>query len=111
MRMGVKAMSNLPGFVWIGLALALFLALLDWPYGYYQFLRLAVCAGAAFIAFATWRASPVWGCALVALALLFNPLVPVHFERGTWALIDAGAGVLLLAHWWVVGRTQGGKDG
>lgn len=64
------------------LAVALLAALAGWPYGYYQFLRWAVCAGAAYCG---WRASREgrawWVVGFVGLALLFNPFRPVHFNR------------------------------
>lgn len=65
-------------------------ALADWPYGYYQFLRWAVSAGAAYCG---WRASQEgriwWVVGFVGLALLFNPFQAVHFRRDEWAWIDA----------------------
>ncbi len=64
-------------------------ALADWPYGYYQFLRWAVCAGAVYCG---WRASQegriLWVVGFVGLALLFNPFQTIHFRRDEWAWID-----------------------
>ena len=51
------------------------------PYGFYTFLRLVVCAATAFLAYREWTvgsAVTAWMVALGALALLFNPLLPVH---------------------------------
>ncbi len=34
----------------------------------------------------------------VAAAILFNPIAPIRFQRGTWATLDlAGAGLFLFA--------------
>ena len=82
----------------IGVAVLLLAAVTDWPYGYYQFLRWAVCAAAAFCA---WRASQdgrtAWLIGFVALALLFNPFHTIHFRRSEWAWIDALAALAFLA--------------
>jgi len=38
------------------------------------------------------------------VALLFNPLVIVSFDRETWAPIDVAVATMYLSHWWFVGR-------
>ena len=82
----------------ISAAVLLLAALADWPYGYYQFLRWAVCAAADFCA---WRASQdgrtAWLIGFAGLALLFNPLHTIHFRRFEWAWIDALAAITFLA--------------
>ena len=84
--------------VQISAAVLLLAALADWPYGYYQFLRWAVCAAAAFCA---WRAlqdgRTTWLIGFVGLALLFNPFHTIHLRRSEWALIDALAALAFLA--------------
>lgn len=79
-----------------GLLLA---ALADWPYGYYTFLRLAVCLAGAILAWQSFRDQrPVWALAMTALALLFNPLILVHFHRQEWAWIDAVSALVFLVY-------------
>jgi hypothetical protein len=79
-------------------AVLLLAALADWPYGYYQFLRLAVCAAAAFCAWRAWRDhQPLWVVGMVGLVLLFNPIYTAHFRRGEWAWIDALSALTFLA--------------
>lgn len=79
-------------------AALLLAAIADWPYGYYEFLRIAVCAAASVLA---WRSSqtawPLWAIFMAGIALLFNPIIPVHFQRAEWAWIDAVAAVVFLA--------------
>lgn len=74
-------------------------ALLDLPYGYYQLLRLVVCAVTAFGAWlAMHEGSTGWTVILAVLALLFNPVIPVYLDRETWALIDVlSAGLLIVS--------------
>ena len=70
-------------------AVFLFLAFLDWPYGYYQLLRLVVTGAAAWVAYIAFTGKKQWLMAIfIIVALLFNPLVPVRLGRETWAGID-----------------------
>ena len=77
-----------------------------WPYDYYTLLRFVVCPVAASESyFAFQRAEEANGAgrdkqqrrawAFVALAVLFNPFVPVHLAQSTWNVIDIGVGVAL----------------
>lgn len=71
-------------------------ALLPHRYSYFTILRWVVCPVGAYSAVEAWqkhRMGVVWLC--VVLALLFNPLLPVHLDRGTWEVVDIfGAGFL-----------------
>jgi hypothetical protein len=66
------------------------LAVLPLPYGYYTMLRLVVTI--ASLTSAVWfyrRAGRSWLIvALVTVALLFNPIVPVFLDRGIWLVVD-----------------------
>lgn len=46
------------------------------------------------------RVRTVWVIVLGILALLFNPLIPVHLTRALWAPIDLASAALLAAHLW-----------
>jgi len=70
-------------------ALMLFGALGDWPYGYYQLLRFVVCGVSAYIAFIAYQWQKLWATWLFGfIAVLFNPLVPIHLSREIWQTID-----------------------
>lgn len=87
-------------FRWAALACAAALAAapLHWPYGYYQFLRLAVTALAIWLAAAAIRQqATAWTILGVGLALLYNPILPVYLKRTTWLPIDLVASVLCVA--------------
>lgn len=59
------------------------------PYAYCQLMRWVVCAVAVFVAYNAWtfkRPWVVWVFGFVAV--LFNPLVPIHMQRDTWQVID-----------------------
>lgn len=99
--------SDVHTAVWLVPAGALLLAVLPLPYGFYTFLRLVVFGGAGFLAYREWTVSgavSVWMAAFVVLALLFNPLIPVHLNREAWAPIDVGTAILMVVHWRLVRR-------
>ena len=65
------------------------------PYGYYQLLRLVVCACAAYLAWATARGRLNAAALLLGgSALLFNPVFRVHFDRSTWSVINVAAALV-----------------
>jgi len=70
-------------------------ALAPHPYGYYIALRWVTCAVAVYTVIVAAQAE-LWGwvVAFGAVALLFNPLVPVHLDRGTWSPIDIAVAAL-----------------
>ena len=75
----------------------LFLSLGSWPYGFYQILRWVVCAAAVLVGIRAYSLKvgwPLWVFGVVAI--LFNPLQPIHLSRNTWRPIDAVVGILFL---------------
>ncbi|OIO54797.1 hypothetical protein AUJ46_02310 [Candidatus Peregrinibacteria bacterium CG1_02_54_53] len=81
----------------VGTALMLFLALADFPYAYYQILRWVVCGVAAYSAYnAHEHRSIVWTWIFGVVAILFNPIAPIHFQRETWMTLDVAAAVIFL---------------
>ena len=82
-------------------AIMLLLALLRWPYDYYRVLRWVTCAAAVFVAYCGWTWKQQWATWLFGVvAVLFNPLIPIHLTRDIWQVIDvvvAGMFVLVLA--------------
>lgn len=68
------------------------------PYGYYTLLRLVACGVfvfAAFIAFNRKREVLPWVYGL--MAVIFNPIIKLHFPKELWAAVDIAAAILLLA--------------
>lgn len=64
-------------------------ALADWPYGYYQLLRLVTCGIAIYIAYTAYAWKKIWVVWLFGfIALLFNPLIPIHLSRELWQPIN-----------------------
>ena len=75
--------------IWHASSLLLVIAVLPLPYGYYMLLRLLITASAAYVAYKNFnKEMPVWGIVFVIVALLFNPLYVVHFDKTLWVIID-----------------------
>ena len=72
------------------------LALSSMPQGYYTFLRLVVCSYALFVFFHEIRKDLSWRAIVPALlALLYNPVFPVHFEdKDIWRALNITSIVL-----------------
>lgn len=71
----------------------------DMPYGYYQFVRVAVCVACTFLAdlnFQSSRSLGGWVILLIATALLFNPIAPVHLSKAIWRWLDGLAAMALI---------------
>jgi hypothetical protein len=81
----------------IGLAVLLFICLLDMPYGYYQFVRVA--ATSVFVLFAIQSynlKSNAMILIYVILAILFQPFEKIALGREVWNVLDVIVGVGLL---------------
>ncbi|MBZ9720155.1 hypothetical protein LB519_20120 [Mesorhizobium sp. AD1-1] len=73
------------------------LAVAPWPYGYYQLLRVIVCAAGIYCGAVVWKSALenhnlAW--ALFGAAAIFNPFLPVHLPRELWAVFNVGAAAL-----------------
>lgn len=87
--------------VWIVPAVLLAVAIADWPYGYYQLVRFVVCSACAYLVYVEYQANRAvnfWVIALGAIAVLFNPIAPIHLPKDVWRWLDGLAAVALIAH-------------
>ena len=79
-------------------AIILLFALAPLPYGYYQLLRFVVCGVSAYVAFIAYTWQKMWAtCLFGFIAVLFNPLIPIHLPREVWQLIDVVCVFLFIA--------------
>jgi len=85
-------------------AVFLFLALFDgWQYGFFTILRFVVFAATAYTAWMAYQDKQEgWAWMMGAVAVLFNPFIPVYLERETWVVIDALVGVFNLTSIWLL---------
>ena len=87
--------------LWLAPAVLLTGALLPWPYGYYELLRLAVCAVSGWIAYEQWRhddAVSGWVVAFGGMAMLYNPLMPIHLTREIWSMLNLASALVFVLH-------------
>ncbi len=75
---------------------ALLIAVLPLPYGYYELLRLVACGLSSWAAWGSWQVglqnrAGCWGL----LALIYNPIVPVHLDKPTWIVINLASAVAI----------------
>ena len=76
-------------------AILLLWALVDNPYGYYQFLRWVILIIAVCSAYVSYTQQKItWAWIFGIMAVLFNPVIPLHFSRGNWQFIDVVAAVI-----------------
>jgi hypothetical protein len=74
------------------------------PYSFYTLLRWICCAVFVYSAFTAHERNRVpWVWIFGVLAVLFNPIVPVHLQRDTWQIVDwvttAAIGVAAAVFW------------
>lgn len=75
----------------------LFLALGKHPYWFYTILRFVVCGVAAYGAFFAIKLErKSWAWSLGIVAILFNPFIPIHLDRDTWAIIDVIVALVII---------------
>jgi hypothetical protein len=91
-------------------AALLFLALVRLPIGYYTFLRIAVTIGALLLLHHHWTRNGinVWVVLFGAVAILFNPVLPIYLgDRSLWLPFNIAGGVLFVVAGFAMPRTSG----
>ena len=86
------------------MAAMLFGCLLKWQYSYYQILRWIVCGGFLLFGYKEYEEKRLYiALPCFTIAILFNPLAPIHLDRETWLPIDISIGVTLVV--WIIADT------
>lgn len=81
----------------IVLAVILFICVLDMPYGYYQFVRIAMTFGFSYLAYSANKLNrDNEFIPYIVAVMVFQPFAIVHLNKTTWNVIDVIAGVALL---------------
>lgn len=81
----------------IGLAVLLFLCLLNMPYGFYQFVRFVALIGFGILAYkANEDGKQTEMIIYGGLALLFQPFFKIALGRAMWNFIDVIVGIGLI---------------
>jgi hypothetical protein len=79
------------------LIILFFISIFDLPYGFYEFLRLIVCLFSvvfAFFYFCCKDSLSFASITAIAIAILWNPVMPVTLDKETWVCLDIIAIVL-----------------
>ncbi len=68
-----------------------------WPYGFYQVLRWVVALSAIYNAYNAYESKQNnWVVIMTSIAILFNPISPIHLEKNVWVVIDIITSVIML---------------
>lgn len=87
-----KITDWLPPWVLLATAVLAFVAIGDFPYGFYRLVRWMVFSAGIAAAFRL-KNFPSWLWWMGIVALVFNPIFPFHFDKAVWRFLDAVAGV------------------
>lgn len=69
----------------------------DFDYGFYQLLRFVAFFAFSFAAYASYECKQqIMPFVLGFIAIIFNPFIPIHMERGVWQTIDFSVALILL---------------
>ena len=81
----------------IGLAILLFLCLLNMPYGYYELVRFVAMIVFVYLAYEANRGKKQTEVIVyIGLALLFQPFFKIALGRGLWNVVDVVVGLGLI---------------
>lgn len=84
-----KSSSTTQSIILAVLAVLLLLCLADMPYGYFQIVRFLAFAGFGYSAYLQNKSKNTSRMILFgALALLFQPFVPLALGRTIWNIVD-----------------------
>lgn len=75
------------------------IALFKLPYGYYTFLRIAVCAYCVYSLISLINKTKVATLSVIllaALAILYNPIIRVYANRDFWTVVNIATIVILV---------------
>ena len=80
------------------LTVLLFGCLVDFPYGYYQFVRFAAMVGFGYLAYyANEQGAKNEAFIYLVLAILFQPFVKIALGRTIWNIVDVIVAIGLIA--------------
>lgn len=78
------------------LSILFLLCLLDWNYGFYQFVRFSGMVGFSVLSYQQYKKNDVWFVVWLVSAILINPIFKIALGRTLWNIIDVAWAVLLI---------------
>ena len=87
--------------IWLGPVVALLVAMLNMPYGYYQLLRVMIFCVSVYLAIAEGKQDyGFWMWAFIACGLIYNPIAKLSLGGEIWPFVNMGTICLLVIHFW-----------
>lgn len=77
-------------------AIMLFMAIGKWSYDYFVILRFVVCGVGVYGLITFIEKSTAWASIFGVIAVLWNPLLPIHLTKEAWVVFDVIGGLALL---------------
>jgi len=72
----------------------LLFAIFPLPYGYYQLLRIVVTISSGISAYKAYEnKNQGLSIAFAIVLILFNPIMPIYLDKGTWVVFDITVGI------------------
>lgn len=107
---GLRPGVDISKWVWFAPAIALLLCVLPLDDDFEETLRWAIAGPAAFLAWKEYalnrRQANSYTWIFGVLAVLFNPVIPVHLFTLMWLLLYIGGAAVFVGHYQL--RRQGG---
>jgi len=67
------------------------------PYGFFTILKLIICLGSTYISIFSYKNQKFLSVLyLIFVIILFNPVVPIYFQKDEWKIIDVVIGLSFL---------------
>lgn len=75
----------------------LFGALADNPYSYYQIMRWVIAGVTGYSAYLSYQQNKIASTWIFGIiAILFNPIAPIHLDKETWSVINIVTAAIIL---------------
>lgn len=100
---GLRPDIDISKWVWFAPVIALAIAVLPLPYGYYVVLRWFISGVALLLAWKEWEIGQnefsyyIW--IFGAITILYNPIIPIHLFKMLWVFINIGTAAIFLLHY------------
>lgn len=100
---GFRPGSDFSKWIWFVPSIALVVAVLPLPYSFYMGLRWLIAAAATFFAWKEYelngKRANSYTFIFGAMALLYNPIIPVHLFKLLWVVLNLITAAVFLGHY------------
>jgi hypothetical protein len=89
--------TTFPNKAYLVISILLLLGIANMPYGYYSVLRIVICGFSSIIAYQIFelldQEKSKWPWLYIAIAVLFNPFIPIYLGKIIWTFVDIVLGI------------------